>query len=224
MPPGLRFFAGSRLLIALVSLALVAQLGTGALNTLSVFFVTGNLHAPARLFGLLSTAFGIGAVAGGVCAGRVVGWIGARSLLWISASLTGVMVLLYARQTVFAAGLVLFGLVALVVTMLNTAVTPLLLKAVPPEFLGRVMAVFSPASSLSQLLSMAVAGWLASSALRGLHGVVLGVHIGPLDTIFTAAGLLILASGLVARLVLPREPAAGPAPPADPALAAAGSG
>ena len=220
---GLRFYAGSRLLLGLLVLGVVAQLGTGALNTLSVFFLTGNLHTPARLFGLLSTAFGIGAVVGGLCSGRVVRWIGARNLLWVSAVLAGVVVLLYARQTAFAAALALFGLLALIVTLLNTAITPLLLKAVPPEFLGRVVAVFMPANSLSQMLSMAVAGWLASSALRGVHGTALGVHVGPLDTIFSAAALLMIASGLLVMLVLPREPAVE-APPADPAVAAAEGG
>lgn len=216
---GLRFLAGSRLLLGITVIAVVAQLGTGALNTLQVFFVTGNLHAPARLYGLLATAFGIGAVAGGLCSGRAVRWLGARTLLCASAAMTGGLVLLYARQASFAAGLVVFGLIALVVAMLNTAVTPLLLKAAPPRYLGRVTAVFMPASSLSQMLSMALAGWLASGALRGLHGSVLGVHVGPVDTIFSVAALLMVASGLAGMIALPREPASEPVPP-EPAAAA----
>ncbi len=209
---GLRFFAASRLLVALLALAVVAQLGTGALNTLSIFFLTANLHTPARLFGLLSTAFGIGAVVGGLTAGRVVRWTGPRLLLSLGAAAAGAVVLVFARQTGFVAALCLFGLLAVTVTLLNTAFTPLLLNAVPPQFLGRIAAVFNPVNKLSQMLSMAIAGWLASSALHGWHGIVLGVHVGPYDTIFSAAGLLMVAAGGVGLLVLPRESAEAAAP------------
>jgi fucose permease len=141
----------------------------------------------------------------------VVRWIGARTLLWLGAAVAGALVLVYARQTVFAAALALILLVALTVTLLNTAWTPLLLKAAPPEYLGRVVAVFMPVNTLSSMLSMAAAGWLASGALRGLHGSVLGVHIGPIDTIWTVAALLMIAAGGYAMLMLPREAAAAPA-------------
>jgi MFS family permease len=207
---GVRYFARSRLLVTLLALAVIAQLGTGALNTLDIFFVTGNLHAPAKLYGLVATAFGAGAVIGGLASGWVVRRVGARTLLWLGAAVAGAVVMLYARQTAFAAALGLIVLLALTVTMLNTAITPLLLKT-PSEFLGRVVAVFSPVNKLSQMLSMAVAGWLASSVLRGVHGAVFGVHVGPIDTIFSAAGLLMIAAGGFGMLALPREAVSGPA-------------
>jgi MFS family permease len=37
---GVRFFAGNRVLVALLGLIVVASLGTGAINSLTVFFVT----------------------------------------------------------------------------------------------------------------------------------------------------------------------------------------
>jgi uncharacterized membrane protein len=117
----------------------------------------------------------------------------------------------FARQTVFAAALALFVLVALTVTLLNTAWTPLLLKAAPPEYLGRVVAVFMPVNTLCSMLSMAAAGWLASGALRGLHGTMLGVHIGPIDTIWSVAALLMIAAGGYGMRALPREAAEAPA-------------
>jgi MFS family permease len=208
---GLRYFARSQFLVTMLALAVIAQLGTGALNTLDIFFLTRNLHTAGRLYGLLSTAFGVGAVIGGLASGRVVRWIGARTLLWLGAVVAGLLVLVYARQTAFAAALVLVVLLALTVTLLNTAFTPLLLKAAPPEYLGRVVAVFMPVNTLASMLSMAVAGWLASSALHGLHGTVLGVHIGPIDTIWSVAALLMIAAGGFGMLALPREVASAPA-------------
>jgi MFS family permease len=208
---GLKYFSRSQLLVTLLVMAVIAQLGTGALNTLDVFFLTRNLHSAPRLYGLLSTAFGVGAIVGGLASGRVVRWIGARTLLWLGAAVAGVLVLVYARQTIFVAALPIILLIALAVTMLNTAWTPLLLKSTPPEYLGRVVAVMMPVNTLSSMLSMAGAGWLASGALRGLHGSVLGVHIGPIDTIWTFAALLMIAAGGYGMLALPREAAAAPA-------------
>jgi predicted MFS family arabinose efflux permease len=72
------------------------------------------LHTEGRLYGLLSTAFGVGAVIGGLASGRVVRWIGARTLLWLGGVVVaGPVVLVYARQTVFAAVLFLIMLIAL---------------------------------------------------------------------------------------------------------------
>jgi hypothetical protein len=45
---------------------------------------------------------------------------------------------------------------------------------------------------------VALAGTLDSTLLRGFHAGFLGIQFGPVDTIFTAAGVLILASGLYA--------------------------
>ena len=207
---GLKYFSRSQLLVTLLVLAVIAQLGTGALNTLDIFFVTRNLHTAGRLYGVMATAFGVGAVIGGLASGRVVRWIGARTPLWLAAAVAGVVVLVYARQTAFAPALALYALLALTAALLNTAITPLLLKAAPPEYLGRVMAVFMPISTLSQMLSMAAAGWLASSVLRGLHGTVLGVHVGPIDSIWSVAGLLIIAAGGYGMLMLPRQAVEAP--------------
>jgi Na+/melibiose symporter-like transporter len=200
---GVRFFAHNRFLVALLGLAVTGQLGTGAMEALDVFFVTRNLHAAAKFFGFMATAAGIGAIIGGLAAGAAVRRIGARTLTWLGAILTGILVLLYARQTVFVPGLLLAGLTLVPATMLNTAMFPLLLKVTPSQYLGRMMAVFGPVNMLASMLSMAVAGLLASTALRAFHATVLGIHMGPIDTIFTASGLLIVAAGLVGMLTLP---------------------
>ncbi len=206
---GLRFFAGSRILIVLLGMAMVAQLGTGAIETLGVFFITGNLHAMAHFFGLISMAFGIGAVVGSLLSGGAVRWLGARRVLWLGCLIGGLLVVLFAKQTTLIAGIVVIGLVAVPIAMLNAAVTPLLLNAAPSEFLGRVLAVFNPLNQLAMMLSIVVAGWLASSALRGFHARIAGIHFGPIDLIYTGAGLLIAASALCGWAALPKDDGSG---------------
>lgn len=202
---GLRFFFHNRFVVTLLGLAVTAQLGTGAVNALDVFFVTRNLHASAKYYGFLATAVCVGAVIGGLTSGAVVRRIGARNLTWLGAVIAGGFVVLFARQTVFLAGLLVIGLVGVTTTMLDTGLVPLLYKAIPSQYMGRVMAVFVPVNTLSSILSMALAGLLASTALRSFHATVLGIHMGPFDTIFSASGLLIIVAGLIALLTLPGD-------------------
>jgi hypothetical protein len=62
--------------------------------------------------------------------------------------------------------------------------------------LGRVSAVISPVQQLASIASMALAGLLASTVLRGFHEVIGGVTFGPYDTVLTVGGLLFLIAGL----------------------------
>jgi MFS family permease len=215
---GLRFFAGSRFLVALLAIAVIGQCGMGALEALNVFFVTGNLHASSHLYGYLGTALGIGGIIGALGAGRVVQWFGARATTWIGLVLGGLLMFAYSRQTAFAGGLVLLFVFAIPITMLNTALAPMLLAAAPREFIGRVMAVFYPVTQLAMMVAAALAGWLASTGLRNFAGSLAGLRFGPIDTIFAVSGGLVVIAGLYARLVLPRgeRERGGPDRPAGP--------
>jgi len=46
-------------------------------------------------------------------------------------------------------------------------------------------------------MSIAGAGLLAGTVLRGMHQVVAGVKFGPVDTIFAASAVFIIMGGLV---------------------------
>jgi MFS family permease len=184
------------------------------MNALNVFFVTRNLHVSAHLYGYLGTAFGAGAVIGALAAGRVVKRLSARVTTWVCLFLSGALIIAYSRQTVFLAGLLLYFAVAVPITMMNTAITPLLLAATPREYMGRVVAFLNPAVQLTAMLSVGIAGWLASSVLRNFSSSLAGWRFGPIDTIFTAAGLLVLLAGGYAVVALPRpaaEPCSAPA-------------
>ncbi len=72
--------------------------------------------------------------------------------------------------------------------------------------------------TLASLVSIALAGYLDSTVLRGFHAVLLGVQFGPIDTIFLAAGILVLLGGIYAMVALRGvEIIAGNAPVPEPA-------
>lgn len=193
---GLMFFAGSRVLVALCAGVAIATLGTGAVNALEVFFVTGNLHTAARWLGVLSAATGAGAVAGALLAGWIAGRIGAARVFWLGLTCGGLLLIAFSRTTLFSLAVVIGVLVGLAFGAINAAAPPLFLASIPQHLIGRVMAVFNPLQQLAGITSMAVAGLLASTVLRGMHVVIAGTAFGPVDTIFGFSAILIVTAGL----------------------------
>lgn len=195
---GIRFYMGNRVLMTLLITGILFFLSTGALTTLDIFFLTQNLHASTHLYGFLGGAMGVGSVVGALFAGLLAQRIGIGRLFWLSAIAAGIMIIIYARVTSIFPALVLLSFFGLLSSAVNVAVLPLMLRATPQELIGRAISVRSPITSGASLLSIAVAGYLASTVLRGFHASLLGFAIGPIDTIFTVTGLLILAGGLYA--------------------------
>jgi MFS family permease len=200
---GLRLFARNRFLVTLLTVTTICQCGTGAISALNVFFVTTDLHASSRLFGIAETAMGIGFIVGALAAGRMVRWLGARTLTWSGLLAAGLLAAAYAMQRSFPAGLVMLAVYAVPIAMLNTAVAPLLLDAAPREYLGRVMAVFMPINQLASMASVVVSGWLTSTVLRTFRATVAGVTLNSVSLVFVVAGGLIIVSGIRAFAALP---------------------
>jgi MFS family permease len=193
---GLRFFAGSRVLVALTAGIVLVTLGSGALNALNVFFVTHNLHVTAKWYGTIEAGVGAGAVLGALGAGWIAGRIGSARVLWGGLVLAGLLIVGYSRTGDLAAAIVVMAFVGLAIGAVNTALSPLLLRVTPQEMIGRVIAVNNPIQQAAAISSMAASGFLASTALRGLHAHLAGMTFGPYDTIFAVAGLLIVLGGL----------------------------
>jgi hypothetical protein len=76
---------------------------------------------------------------------------------------------------------------------------------------------------LASIVSMALAGFLASTVLRGFHEVVAGVAFGPYDTVFGVAALLFIVAGLASIVPLRGAAADAPAPMPQSAPAQRGS-
>jgi hypothetical protein len=57
------------------------------------------------------------------------------------------------------------------------------------------------------MISLVVAGILASTVLSDVNGTVLGLSVGPIDTILTGSAVLILAAGVLGYFTLPHASA-----------------
>lgn len=195
---GLRFYFGNRVLVTLLVTGVLTLLGFGTLNTLGIFFVTENLRAAPGFYGILSSAQGIGLIAGAALAAAFAQRIGVARVLGLSLLIWGAAILIYARMTSLAPALALMALTGFLLAAAQVAETPLLMHVTPPEFLGRVSSVFVPAIASAELIGIGLSGYLASTVLRGFHMTLLGLSFGPVDTIFTVVGVCILAAGVYA--------------------------
>jgi MFS family permease len=193
---GLQFFATNRILVALTTGVVICTLGTGALNALSVFFLRDNLHAAPGWLGTLYAAISIGAIGGALLCARAVRRIGAARVFWLAMVLGGLLLLAYSRLTELPPALVIVALVGCVFGALNAAAPPLLLALIPQQIMGRTMSVFNTLQQAANIISMAVAGFLAGTTLRGMHVAAGDLRFGPIDTIFGVSAVLIVAGGL----------------------------
>jgi MFS family permease len=199
---GLRYFLRSRVLVVLTISATILMLGGGALNTLDYFFVTGNLHAPTSLYGALSGVMGIGMILGAILAGAFAQKIGLTRTLWLSLLGMALLITGYARSTDIWVAIILIGVAGIPQAALNVAAGPLLLQSTPREMVGRVSSILNPTITISTLVGAALGGYLDSTVMRDFSATLLGIHFGPVDTIFTAAGLIALVGALFAAFSL----------------------
>lgn len=202
MRDGVVFLMRSRTLSVLALVTAIAMLGAGALNALDVFFTTHNLHTPLSLYGLLSTAFGLGLIGGAVLGGALAQRIGLTRTIWMATIAIGALVIVYARLSSFGAAAVALFIMGIPLAILDVAGGPLLLRETPERLVGRVASLITPLSTAATLAGAALAGWLDSGALRDFSATFLGMTFGPVDAIFCVAGALILGSGVYAMLGL----------------------
>jgi len=193
---GLRFFVGSRVLMAIGIGIAIALLGNGAVNALAVFFVPHNLHVSASWLGTISGSVGAGAVAGALLAGAIASRLPPARLFWISLIEGGLALIGLSRATDLVAAIIAGVLLGLAAGVLNSVMSPIILGVTPSHLIGRVSAVLSPIMQLASIVSMVLAGVLASTVLRGFHARVVGVTFGPYDTVFAVGGLLFVIAGI----------------------------
>ncbi len=204
---GIRFFVGNRILMTLGIGLVIALLGNGAVNSLAVFFVPANLHVSSSWLGTLTGSVGGGALVGALLASALARALIPGRLFWLSLICCGAAFIGLSRATDLVAALIAGALLGLAAGVLNSVVSPIILSVTPSHLIGRVSAVFSPLEQLASIVSMVLAGVLASTVLRGFHATVAGVKFGPYDTVFAAAGLLFMIAGVasIAPLSKPAE-------------------
>lgn len=202
------FKAGARFLFthkvlrtALIAMCVVLFSG-GIGSTLSFFFATQNLHLTPALYGVLSSASGIGLLVGAAVVALFGKRLNAASLFGVGITVLGAMELLYARQTNIAPALLILSFQGLPNAALNVAFGPLVMRVTPRELLGRVFAFLLPAMNLATMISTLLTGYLVSTLFQGLHITILNMVIGPIDGLMMFSGLLIFFAGLYAMVQL----------------------
>jgi MFS family permease len=195
---GISFFFRNGLLRALVITNVIFMLSNGALGALNIFFLTHNLHTPASFYGVLETVAGIGTVLGAVIAIAFTRRVGVTRMFGLALLAIGLLMIIYARLSSFAPALVITFLLGIPNAIFLAANSPIMMHATPREFMGRVMSVFMPITSLTTVLSTAAIGYLASVMLTGFQVTLFGVLFGPLDTIFIVAGVIVIIGGAYA--------------------------
>jgi MFS family permease len=207
---GLRFFTNNPGLMTLLIVILIATFGGVSLTTLGVYFVTDNLHIAARYFSLLDGALGVGVVLGGLCAALFTRRLGSAKSFALALLTGGLSLLVFARMTILLPALLLILLFGLFLSIVNSTVNTLLLHLTPQVLVGRIMAIFIPLETLTSIVSTALVSVLVSEVFQKPIAV-LGISLGRIDSIYTAAGFLFFLGGLFALLKL-RVLQAPPAP------------
>jgi MFS family permease len=214
---GLRFFAGNRVLLALGVGLVLTMLGLGAVNSLAAFFVPHNLHVQASWLGTIMGAVGGGSIAGALMAGAVTKRLQPTRLFWISLLGSGAMLVALSRATSLIPAIIASALLGIAVGVLNAVFSPIILKVTPSRLLGRVSAVLSPLQQLASIVSMVLAGLLASTVLHDFSAKFIGLHFGPYDSVFAVGGALLILAGLATIAPLTRASRSGQAATAEPA-------
>jgi MFS family permease len=109
----------------------------------------------------------------------------------------GMLLLAYSRLTQITPALAILAAAGFMFGAINAAASPLLLALIPRNMMGRAMSVFNPLQQVAGITSLAAAGILAGTVLRGYRADIAGLTLGPISTIFGISALLIIAAGVV---------------------------
>jgi MFS family permease len=183
--PALRLATGA-LAVSMISLGLV--------EPLAFAYVDRGLHQPPAFLGVLVCIQGVGAVAGGLFAARLVRWLGEIGTLGLSLLLFGVSFLMGAWPSLALAA-VMMPLCGAGVAIAIVAFTTLIQRRSPADRLGRVSATATMVVGVPQTLAIGLGAAL--------------VTIFDFRLLFAAIGALLVADGLAvwARRGQHRDPA-----------------
>lgn len=197
---GVRAYPATRGASTLLGLAFVQTLVRGALTVIVVILAVDVLRIGEPGVGWLNAALGLGGLAGGFLAARLVRgrWLARWGALGVAA--WGLPLIPFVVVDSIPAALGLFALVGVANAVLDVAVFTALQRALPPAALGRALGVLETVALVGIGLGAAVTP--AALTVTDVQGVLL------------AAGLLLVgaaAAGWRATAVLDRSlPVPGP--------------
>jgi len=208
---GLRWLRGHDLLRGLAVISGLTAAAHTMADGLLVLYVVDTLDIPESAFGLFLVSAGVGGLLGGLSAAWVAKRIGRIATLVLSALITAAANIGMGLSSAAWAGAVLFGTVALAISLWNVLVMSLRQALIPEQLFGRVQGAYRTL----------VWGLIPVGALVG--GVVAGLTSVPAT--FVISGILqILLATMCLRLFLRHRaqietahlPDPDPAPEPDP--------
>ncbi len=195
---GLRYLAGNRILVGIMTTFAVSMLGLGAVNVLIVPFLTNNLQVPTEALGAIDAAQVIGMVLGSTLVAVLANRLKTVQMIAGGVALLGVFIAAFGAAPIVWAALVSLFFVGLALTPVQAAAAALLQGTVPDEKLGRASSAMNTVIALASVISMSVAGLL---------GNALGVR-----QVFYLSGAITILAGLLAAVLMrsPVRPAVSP--------------
>ncbi|BCJ53495.1 MFS transporter [Actinoplanes sp. NBRC 14428] len=159
---GLRYLAGRPIILVILALSFVlGSLGRNYQVTMAAM-VTGPLHGGPAAYGLLSTVFAVGAVAGGLLLAGT-----GRSTLRVLLA-TGLTISLLQLCAGFAPNILGFAALILPIAagavILDTIIATRVQLDTREEMRGRMLATLGVVSSLSGIVGAPLIGWLCDAA------------------------------------------------------------
>jgi MFS family permease len=186
---GLHFVLTTRILLMVTVMALIAMLGSGALNALDIIFVSQRLHISTAYYGPLVAVGGAGTLLGAIVAGLLVRKIRPQRILTGSIILIGLGFILYALQTHYIVALIVIFFAMIPQGGIDVGFAPLLINTTPAAIIGRVMSVFETCMYGMSLLSAALAGYLG--------------QLYPVYLILATSGIILTLSGIFGWFAIP---------------------
>lgn len=188
---GFSYMLHHNTVLGIIVTLMVGLLGIGAIEVLFVPFLQGEFGVGPEGLGFTQTAQGVGMLLGSVLIGNLAARFRLTRIIAWSIGLLGVSVAVCGLVNQFIFILIALFIAGLSLAPLNAALNTLMQITVPDEKLGRVGSVVDTSITLSYLISMSGAAFLADAF--GMRAV------------FVAAGI-ITALSILPALTMMKEP------------------
>jgi DHA3 family macrolide efflux protein-like MFS transporter len=188
---GFSYMLRHNTVLGIIVTLMVGLLGIGAIEVLFVPFLQGEFGVGPEGLGFTQTAQGVGMLLGSVLIGNLAARFRLTRIIAWSIGLLGISVAVCGLVNQFIFILIALFVAGLSLAPLNAALNTLIQITVPDEKLGRVGSVVDTSITLSYLISMSGAAFLADA---------FGMR-----TVFVAAGI-ITALSILPALTMMKEP------------------
>jgi DHA3 family macrolide efflux protein-like MFS transporter len=172
---GISYTLHNKTVLGIIVTLLVALLGMGAIEVLFVPYLQGEFGVGPEGLGFVQTTQGLGMLAGSVLVGNLAQRFRLTRIIACSVALLGGSVLLAGVADRFLLIPVAMFVAGLGLAPANAALSTLIQRTVPDEKLGRVSSVLETTMTVSYLLSMGGAAFLADAL--GIRSAIVGAGL-----------------------------------------------